>query len=95
MGLTLTDVRRIASDVAERQHPTTFDVVGVTPREGSCRSAEVILVIRDSHAEPYRAVIGVSREASEGECRAAVSTRLGEHLAAHAKSRRNGSCTRD
>jgi len=80
MALTLTDVRRIASDVAQQQSPA-IDVVGVTSREGSSSSAEVIFAIRDRDTEPSRVVIGVSRQISEGECRGAVRTRLSERLA--------------
>ena len=80
MSLTLSDVRRIAADVAKQQQPA-LDVVGVIKREGSCSSAEVIFAIRDCYVAPCRVVIGVSRHASEGECRGAVRMRLGEHLA--------------
>jgi len=86
MTLTLADVRRIASNVAQQQQ-LSLDVIGVTTREGSCASAEVILAIRDCYIEPYRVVISVSREVSEAECRVAVVTQLGEHLAAPAIGR--------
>ena len=86
MTLTLAEVRRIASDIAQRQH-LSLDVIGVTTREGSTASAEVILAIRDCYVEPYRVVISVSRQVSEAECRAAVLTQLGEHLAAPASGR--------
>jgi len=86
MTLTLADVRRIASDIAQQQHPS-LDVVGVTTREGSTTSAEVILAIRDCYVEPYRVVISLSRQVSEAECRVAVLTQLGEHLAAPASGR--------
>jgi len=66
MALTLTDVRRIASDVAQHEDPN-LDVVGVTPREGSSTSAEVIFVSRACDQEPCRVVIGVSRRLSEDE----------------------------
>ena len=79
MTLTLTDVRRIASDVAQQEHPA-LEVVGVTPREGSTTSAEVILIVRDREDQPGPMVIGVSRQTSEIECRGAVRTRLQERL---------------
>jgi hypothetical protein len=75
MALTLTDVRRIASDVAQREHPD-LDVVGVTPREGSTTSAEVIFAVRACDHEPRRVIIDVSRQISEGECRGTVRARL-------------------
>jgi len=81
MALTLADVRRIASDIAQQQLPS-LDVIGVTTREGSSTSAEVILAIRDCYFEPYRVVISVRRQTSEAECRAAVRTQLAELLAA-------------
>jgi hypothetical protein len=86
MTLTLADVRRIASDIAQQQHPS-LEVIGVTTREGSSTSAEVILAIRDCYVEPYRVVISMSRQISEAECRMAVLTQLGEHLAAPAIGR--------
>src|SRR5262245_43765308 len=92
MTLTLNDVRRIAMDVAAQQHPS-LDVIGVTTREGSSGSAEVILALRDCQNEPCRMVIGVSRQISEVECRGAVRTRIQEHLrskrAARADRRRH------
>jgi hypothetical protein len=79
MALTLTDVRRIASDVARQEDPA-LDVVGVIPREESTTSAEVIFAVRDREDEPSPMVIGVSRQTSEIECRGAVRTRLRERL---------------
>ena len=79
MALTLTDVRRIASDVAQHEDPD-LDVAGVTPREGSSTSAEVIFVSRACDQEPCRVVIGVSRRLSEDECRGTVQRRLKERL---------------
>jgi len=79
MTLTLTDVRRIASDVAQQEHPA-LDVVGVTLREGSTTSAEVIFAVRDREDEAGPMVIGVSRQISEIECRGDVRTRLRERL---------------
>jgi hypothetical protein len=80
MALTLSDIRRIASDVTHHQHPG-LDVVGVTGREGSSSSAEVIVCMRDCEFEPCRMVIGVSRRVSERECRNAIRRYLGTHLA--------------
>lgn len=80
MALTLTDVRLIASEVARREEPS-LDVVGVTPREGSSTSAEVIFADRACDREPCRVVIGVSRRLSADECRGAVRARLRERRA--------------
>ena len=79
MALTLTDVRRIALDVVEQQL-LALDVLGVTGREGSSGSAEVIFGVRDDFTEPSRVVIGVSRQISEGECRGAVRDLLQERF---------------
>ena len=86
MTLTLADVRRIASDIAQQQHPS-LDVIGVTTRGSSSTSAEVILAMRDYHVEPYRVVVSVSRQVSEAECRVALLTQLAQHLAAPAMGR--------
>jgi hypothetical protein len=80
MTLTLTDLRRIASDVAQHQHPS-LEVLGVTKRTGSSTSAEVIFAVRDCQLEPCRFVVGVSRQVSEIECRGALGARLTERLA--------------
>ena len=79
MALTLTDVRRIAADVARDEDPN-LDVVGVTGREGSSTSAEVIFARRACKQEPCRVVIGVSRRLSEDECRGTVRKHLQERL---------------
>lgn len=79
MALTLSDVRRIAEDVAQQQ-PLALDVLGVTRREGSSASAEVIFGVRDGSTEPSRVVIGVSRHVSEGECRGTVRALLLKRL---------------
>jgi hypothetical protein len=80
MALTLTDVRLIASEVARHEDPN-LDVVGVTLREGSSSSAEVIFADRACDEEPCRVVIGVSRRLSADECRGAVRAGLQERLA--------------
>ena len=77
MSLTLTDVQRIATDVAQQQH-AGIDVIGVTKREGSSSSAEVLFAFRDCAAEPSRALVGVSRHTSASEC----WERLREYLTA-------------
>jgi hypothetical protein len=80
MSLTLPEVRRIARDVAQQQSPAV-DVVGVTGREGSSGSAEVIFAVRDPEREPSRLVIGVSRQTSASECQGTVRSRLRAMLA--------------
>ena len=80
MTLTLTDVRRIASDVAQHEYPA-LDVVGVIPRAESTTSAEVIFAVRDRKVDRSPMVIDVSRQVSEIECRGAVRARLRERFA--------------
>jgi hypothetical protein len=84
MALTLTDVRLIASEVARHEDPN-LDVVGVTLREGSSSSAEVIFADRACDEETCRVVIGVSRRLSADECRGAVRAHLQERLAKNAR----------
>lgn len=82
MALTLTDVRRIAADVAKQEDPR-LEVIGAMAGEGGSAYAEVVLTVRGCRAEPCRVMIGVSRGVSEPECRDTVTARLRDHLAAH------------
>jgi hypothetical protein len=76
--LSLTDVRRIATEVARQQHPA-LEVVGAI---AASSYAEVVLSVRDDPAE-CRMIVGVSRDASEPECRDVMTARLQQHLADH------------
>jgi hypothetical protein len=80
--LTLTDVRRLAVDAAREQHPP-LQVVGVASAGGGSAYAEVILMVRGCRVEPCRVIVGVSRNASEAECREAIQARLQQHLDEH------------
>lgn len=82
MLLTLTEVRRIAADVARQQDPS-LEVVAATPSEGKSAYAEVLFTMGGSGSDPYRLIIGITRDASEPECRRAVGQRLERHLAKH------------
>jgi len=82
MPLPLSDVRRIAAEVA-RQQDAALEVVSATPTGESSTYAEVILTIRGCRQEPCRVLLGVSRDASEGEVRRDIAARLREHLAEH------------
>ena len=82
MPLSLTEVRRIAADVATQQHLLP-EVVAATPTEGESAYAEVLLTLRGCRSEPCRLIIGVSRDASAPECRRAVEARLQQHVAKH------------
>jgi len=82
MSVTLTDVQRIAADVA-RQEDRRLEVVAAIPAQGEAAYAEVALTIRGCRAEPCRMMIGVSRNASESDIRATVTDRLRQHLDEH------------
>jgi len=83
MALSLTAVRQIAVDVARQEDPS-LEVVAATAGEGDSSSyAEVVLMLRGCRTEPCRMLIGVDRNAPEGECRALVRERLQQHLAEH------------
>ena len=82
MLLTLTEVRRIAAEVARQQDPL-LEVVAATPSEGESAYTEVLFTMRGSRSDPYRLIIGVTRDASEPECRRAVQQRLEQQLAKH------------
>ena len=82
MSLTLTDVRRIAADVATQQNPAV-EVFGATPAEGESTYAEVIVAIHGCRVEPCRLIIGVSRDASEVDCRRTIQQHLLQHLVRH------------
>lgn len=82
MSVTLTEVQRIAADVARRQD-RRLEVIGAVPAEGEPVYAEVILTLRGCQAEPCRIMIGVRRDSSESEIRDAVTDRLRQHLDEH------------
>jgi hypothetical protein len=80
MAFTLTEVRRIASDVARLQNPA-LEVVSATSTDGDSGYTEVMLTVRGCRSEPCLLMIGVSRNASEAELRQAVIDRLRVHAA--------------
>lgn len=82
MALTLKEVRRIASEVAQQENPA-LEVISATSSGDLSAYTEVMLTIRGCRAEPCRLMIGVSRNASEAEFRHAVADRLRAHAAEH------------
>ena len=80
MSLTLTDLRRIAADVARQQDPA-LDVVAAMPAEGDAAYTEVMFTVTGCRHEPCQLVVGLSRNSSEPDCRRAVEDRLRQHLA--------------
>jgi len=84
VSFTLSDVQRIAADVA-RQQDGRLEVVGAVPAQGEAGYTEVILTLRGCQAdeEPCRMMIGVTRDASESQIRRAVTKSLREHLDDH------------
>ncbi len=81
MTLKLTDVRRIASEVAEDQFPSLEIIAAVA--EGESGYTEVLMTVRGCRKEPCQIMIGLSRDASESEFRAAIGERVREHLDEH------------
>jgi hypothetical protein len=79
MALSLEEIRRIIADMAHRHHPDV-EVIAVTTTEESAGYGEVILMIRDQPGQPRQVILGVNRDASEPEFRAAVGPRLQRHL---------------
>ena len=82
MAVSLTDVQRIAADVA-RQQDRRLEDVGAVPARGESAYTEVLLTIRGCQFEPCRMMIGFSRDASESEIRDTVRNRLRQHLDEH------------
>ena len=81
MPLNLTDVRRIAAEVARKENPDLEVVAARAERDSPY--TEVIITIRGCSAEPCQLLIGVSRDATEHEFRVSVHDRLREHLDGH------------
>jgi len=80
MSLTLADVHRIVTDVADR-HTPPLEVVAASRRRSSESSySEVLLRLPHAGAEPDRLLIGVFGT-SELDCRRAFEDRLRERLA--------------
>ena len=66
MSATLTDVQRIAAEVA-RNEDRRLEVVGAIPAEGEPAYAEVVLTIRGCQAEPcFKLQTSISRRAIPG-----------------------------
>ncbi len=84
MPLSLSDVRRIVSEVAREQTPTLEVVAARADADSSY--TEVILTVRGCSTEPCQIIMGVSRGASESEFRHTVRDQLEEHLHQHQKA---------
>jgi hypothetical protein len=78
--LTLTDVRRIATDVAHALRPS-LDVVGVRHSQEGRSYTEVFLTSNDSRPERSRVIVGLHGDLSASECRQAIETELHRYLA--------------
>jgi hypothetical protein len=81
MSLKLSDVRRIAGEVAREQFPDLEIVAAVA--EGDSGYTEVLMTVRGCRQEPCQIMIGLNRDASESDFRAAVRERVQEHLDEH------------
>jgi len=71
----LTQLRRIAADVARQEAPM-LEVVGVAPLGHESAYAELMLATRDGAADPRRTVVGVNRDTSESAYRTVLKERL-------------------
>ena len=83
-ALTVTDVTRIATEVAREQSPT-LQVVGVTIG-GEGNYAEVIVNIAGCRAEPCRFSVGVFRDAPEATLHQEIAGQLRRHIREHTGS---------
>ena len=79
MTISLTNIRRLAADVA-REESSALEVCGTTNAEGAANYAEVIVAVHSGRTEPGRMVIGLSRSGSESEIRDQLRDRLREGL---------------
>jgi hypothetical protein len=77
MPLSASDVRRIATQVVEADHPS-LRLVGVTI-EGGSSYTEIILTVSECHVEPCRVSVDVHRDVSEAVFRAELSEQLYRH----------------
>lgn len=82
MSLSLTDVQRIAAEVAQREEPA-LQVMAATRGGSDSSYTEVILTVHGCRAEPCQFMVGVSRDVSEDQCRSAVEQSLRRHLTEH------------
>lgn len=80
MTLTLTDLRRIAAEIAHEEQPG-LEVLAATNGEGAANYAEIILAFHADDPDPRRIVVGVSRPISESEMRHVMRERLRDQLA--------------
>ena len=81
MFLTLTEVQRIAAEVAAGESGDLS--VAVTRSEGESAYAELIVSLMGCAAEPCRILIGVDRDMTEPQFRVAVQDGLRQHLEEH------------
>jgi hypothetical protein len=79
--MTVSDITRIAIDVARSQSPD-LRVAGVT-LAGEGNYTEVIVDIAGCRAEPCRLSVGVFRDASEDTVRREIAQQLERHVREH------------
>jgi hypothetical protein len=80
MAINLTDLRRIAVEIAREEDPE-LEVLAATNGEGAADYAEIILALDTPEKERRRMVVGVSRPTSESQMRNLVRERIREQLA--------------
>jgi hypothetical protein len=79
MLLSLTQVKRIATDVA-RAHDPRVEVVGATISSGGSPYTEVTMTVHDSQAQPYVIVVGAERDEAEAQLRSTIAAELRQRL---------------
>jgi hypothetical protein len=81
MSLRLTDLRRVAADVARDEDPG-FRVRSAMNAEGASDYSEVTLMLDRPQSNPSRVIVGVRRNESESQIRRVVRDQLRDHLQA-------------
>jgi len=82
MPISLSDVRRMAQDVAH-EHGPDVEVLAATRGEGASDYGEVILAVHGRAPEPHRFIIGISRNGAESEIRGHLRDQVKRHVDAY------------
>lgn len=79
MRIDLKRVAEIAAEIAHAEDPS-LQIVGVSPGEGGGSYTEIMMVVAGCRAEPCKISLGVFRDVSEPDLRAAIAEKLHAHL---------------
>ena len=85
LGSESTKRGRLAEEVAHDRFPSLQVVAAVV--EGESGYTEVLMTVRGCREEPCQIMIGLSRDASASDFRAAIAKRVAEHLDEHQSTR--------